>query len=667
MPWVLPLTQPWLPVYAFWSGSKAECHPMAAYPNPLILFVPRLSSGEYRSLTASLTSPPIAPLILSRCHPSSATPTWFLIVPPPVKQFTARSPPLKWLDSSQTTALIGNLRLGDGVKYFMLEVEDWTQPAPQATSPRSPEASRPGQQRANSLSGSILPARSSPSNGTKARLVGRSVSDGGTVQGRLNGVDRTVGAGKSGPGEARTEPSAGVPPIAEKDTDTDDPKEGSSSKGLPVSSVGNRTSATTKNASPSPPSSPPTIRASTSLLSTSLRQPLPRPFNDSDDEDDRSQPLRHSMHSLARSPPGPFIPLLDPIIQGQRAPSPKRSTPNTAGLGRTSTSLVPSTPTTPTAEVSKVFVEGGTSPRLDKGKGKELPPSTTNTSTATGTPSTPSVQHSPRLGARADLPAPSLPPSVKQSKNQPPLSSSPLRVSRLAGESPSPSSSSTRSRARLSATPLAVPFSGRAQSGLAGNKRPLSVGMPGGFDQAMLSTSPPSASNPLTRDTNASVSNISKARASVAVISELESDPSTSTTLQPRTTGLSSVSENELNTEPSSTRPSENVSEAATSQPGGSSNLRGLNGGKGQRVETEEARAGGGGGLTSVARNVGNANTQTERRRTTSMMGTAAGGWLGGWGATFGRRSATRPTTSDNGGGDAGGVAALLKRYNEGT
>ncbi|KAG8911000.1 hypothetical protein FRC00_007208, partial [Tulasnella sp. 408] len=483
--------------------------------------------------------------------------------------------------------------------------------------------------------------------------------------GHLNGVDRVAGAGKSGPGEGRTVPSTGVPPIAEKDTDTDDPKEGSSSKGLPVSSVGNRTSATTKNTSPSPPSSPPTIRASTSLLSTSLRQPLPRPFDDSDDEDDRSQPLRHSM--LAKPPPGPFLPLLDPIIQGQRAPSPKRSTPNTAGLGRTSTSLVPSTPTTPTAEVSKVFVEGGTSPRLDKGKGKELPPPATNTSTATGTPSTPSVQPSPRLGARAELPVPSLPPSVKQSKNQPPLSSSPLRVSRLAGESPSPSSSSTRSRARLSATPLAVPFSGRTQSGLAGNKRPLSVGMPGGFDQAMLSTSPPSTSNPLTRDTNASISNMSKARASVAVISELESDLSQSTTSQPRTSGLSSVSENELSTEPSSTRPTEGVSEASTLQSGGSSNLRGLNGGKGQRVETEEASAGGGGGLTSGSRNVGNANTQTERRRTTSMMGTAGGGWLSGWGATFGRRSATRTMTSDNSAGDAGGVAALLKKYNEGS
>ncbi|KAG8931279.1 oligomeric, coiled-coil, peripheral membrane protein [Tulasnella sp. 417] len=192
-------------------------------------------------------------------------------------------------------------KLGDGVKYFMLEVEDWTQPAPQATSPRSPEPSRPGQQRSNSLSGSILPARSSPSNGTKPRLVGRSASDGGTLQGRPNGVDRTVGAGKSGPGEARTDPAAGVPTIAEKDTDTDDPKEGSSSKGLPVSSVGNRTSATTKNASPSPPPSPPTIRASTSLLSTSLRQPLPRPPNDSDEEDDHSRPLRHSMHAMARA------------------------------------------------------------------------------------------------------------------------------------------------------------------------------------------------------------------------------------------------------------------------------------------------------------------------------------------------------------------------------
>lgn len=562
------------------------------------------------------------------------------------------------------TAFFVNTRLGDGVKYFMLEVEDWTQPPPQATSPRPSESSRPGQQRAHTLSGSILPARSSPSNGTKVKSVGRTASDGGTLQGQLNSADPgSVGAGKSGPGEARVDPS-GVPPIAKKDTD--EPKEGSS-KGLSVNSVGHRRSATTSNTTPSPPSSPPTIRASTSLLSTSLRQPLPRPLSDSEDEDDRSQPLRHSAHVLARSPPGPFLPLLDPIVQGQRAPSPKRSTPSTAGLGRTSTSLVPSTPTTPTAEVSKVFVEGGTSPRLDKGKGKELPPSATNTSTATGTPgtsSTPSAQPSPRLGG---LSAPSFPPSLKQSKNQPSLSSSPLRVSLLAGESsPSPSSSSTRSRARhASATPLAVPFSGRNQSsGLAG-KRPLSVGMPGGFDQAMLSTSPPSTSKPSTRDMNTSISNMSKARASVAVTSELEAELGQSTALQARALGLSSVSENEPSNESSSTRPDDNVSEATTSRSGGGSNLRGLNGEQGQKVETEEAGRGGGGGSTSVSRNVGNANTQTERRGTTSMLGTAGGGgWLGGW--TFGRRTGSRTMTGDNG-GDAGSVAALLKRYNEGT
>ncbi|KAG8949557.1 hypothetical protein FRC04_008490 [Tulasnella sp. 424] len=570
------------------------------------------------------------------------------------------------------TAFFVDIRLGDGVKYFNLEVEDWTQPPPQATSPRPSESSRPSQQRAHTLSGSMLPTRSSPSSGTRVRSIGRTASDGGTLQGQLNGADPgSAGAGKSGPGEARVDPS-GVPPIAKKDTD--EPKEGSS-KGLSVNSVGHRRSATTSNTTPSPPSSPPTIRASTSLLSTSLRQPLPRPLSDSDDEDDRSQPLRHSVHVLARSPPGPFLPLLDPIVQGQRAPSPKRSTPSTAGLGRTSTSLVPSTPTTPTAEVSKVLVEGGTSPRPDKGKGKELPPSTTNTSTATGTPgtpSTPSAQPSPRLGGRTDpLPAPSFPPSLKQSKNQPSLSSSPLRVSLLAGESsPSPSSSSTRSRARhASATPLAVPFSGRNQSsGLAG-KRPLSVGMPGGFDQAMLSTSPPSTSKPSTRDMNTSISNMSKARASVAVTSELEADLGQSTALQPRALGLSSVSENEPSNESSSTGPGENVSEATTSRSGGVANLRGLNGEEGQRVETEEASRGGGGGSTSVSRNVGNANTQTERRRTTSMLGTAGGGgWLSGWGATFGRRSGSRQMTSDQGGaGDAGSVAALLKRYNEGT
>lgn len=39
MPGMLPLTQPWLPVERLWSRSKDGYHPMAAYLNPLILFV----------------------------------------------------------------------------------------------------------------------------------------------------------------------------------------------------------------------------------------------------------------------------------------------------------------------------------------------------------------------------------------------------------------------------------------------------------------------------------------------------------------------------------------------------------------------------------------------------------------------------------------------------
>ncbi|KAG8902194.1 oligomeric, coiled-coil, peripheral membrane protein [Tulasnella sp. 403] len=332
--------------------------------------------------------------------------------------------------------------LGDGVKYFMLEVEDWTQPTMQSVAPRSVSGIVRGDM---GMSGVSVGKRQPPLRAASTSLLGgrsgklRAYSgDGGwsgptLSEGTRGGVDEEDAANA----KEKT-------PVREEDD------------GIPT-------------------------RRSTELGGSSLREPLPRPPEDLDDLA-TSLPFashgrgeRTSLQSLTKA--GPFVPLLEPVERLDSPEKMRRAVTLPAG------SMGPSA-----ASLSKVVAEGRTSPRLDKGKQKELEPG---------------------VGMK---------PALSQATSA--LSASPV-LANARTNSPSPSSSTQSRVRRTSGTPLGVPFSGR------GGKRPLAI--PGAFGSETAGSSPGTHShlsaglgNPAVGPTTTTTSaTTSKAIATIAVTSDL--------------------------------------------------------------------------------------------------------------------------------------------------